>query len=243
MNTYVYGIVRAAHPLDGDLPGGVGDPPAKVRLLSEGALAAVVSEAPEGLRAKRRDLLAHQSVVAALTAAGPVLPMRFGSVSPDDDAVRTVLAERRDHFAERLSALEGRVEFNVKAAHREEEVLRGILARDPEVRELNERTRGSGSQEERLRLGELVAAAVQRQEVADAELVRRSLAPVAEAENPGPERSDFLCNYSFLVDSAAAGDFQAAAARLAKEHPHLELTVHGPLPPYSFVEPGTRAAA
>lgn len=58
MGTYVYGIVRASHsPLPQDLEG-IGEPPRPVRVMRQGELAAIVSDAPEELRPKRRDLLA-----------------------------------------------------------------------------------------------------------------------------------------------------------------------------------------
>ncbi|MFB7114843.1 GvpL/GvpF family gas vesicle protein, partial [Streptomyces sp. NPDC056291] len=91
MSTYVYGITAATHPSLPEGMGGVGDPPREIRILKAGELAAVVSDAPEGLRPKRRDLLAHQSVLSEAGAGGCVLPMRFGSVSPDDDTVTGVL--------------------------------------------------------------------------------------------------------------------------------------------------------
>jgi hypothetical protein len=94
VSTYVYGITAASHPGLPEGMGGVGDPPLPVRVLREGELAALVSDAPEGLRPKRRELLAHQNVLSEIGADGCVLPMRFGSVAPDDEAVTGVLAER-----------------------------------------------------------------------------------------------------------------------------------------------------
>ncbi len=82
MSTYVYGITAASHPPLPEGMGGVGDPARPVRVLTEGELAAVVSDAPRGLRPKRRELLAHQNVLAEIGAGGCVLPMRFGSVAP-----------------------------------------------------------------------------------------------------------------------------------------------------------------
>ena len=70
MSTYVYGIAASSHPSLPEGMGGVGDPPREVRILREGDLAAVVSEAPEGLRPKRKDLLAHQNVLSEAGAAG-----------------------------------------------------------------------------------------------------------------------------------------------------------------------------
>ncbi|MFF7144416.1 MULTISPECIES: GvpL/GvpF family gas vesicle protein [Streptomyces] len=240
MSTYVYGVAAASHP---SLPkglGGVGEPPCPVRILREGELAAIVSDAPEGLRPKRRDLLAHQSVLGEAGAGGAVLPMRFGSVAPDDDAVTRVLAERADHYRERLSALGGRIEYNVKASHDQEAVLHRVMAEEPETRALAEANRraGGGSYDERLRLGQVIAEAVQSREAEDAAELQRLLEPAAEAVSTGPESGGWLANLSFLVPRDSAEEFLAAVEEIRKTHPHLELRVNGPLPPYSFVEPG-----
>jgi len=175
VSTYVYAISASSHPALPEGMDGVGEPPMPVRVLKEGDLAAMVSDAPEGLRPKRRDLLAHQNVLAEAGAAGCVLPMRFGSVAPDDATVTGVLAERADHYQERLRALDGKVEYNVKASHVEEAVLHRVMAESPELRALAESNRrsGGGSYEDKIRLGEMVAAAVKAKEAEDAAEVQR----------------------------------------------------------------------
>ncbi|MEU0206759.1 GvpL/GvpF family gas vesicle protein [Streptomyces canus] len=240
MSTYVYGITAASHPALPEGLGGVGDPALPVRVLQEGELAAIVSDAPEGLRPKRRDLLAHQNVLSEAGAGGCILPMRFGSVAPDDGTVTGVLAERQEHYKERLRTLDGKVEYNVKATHDEEAVLHRVMSDNPEVRAVAEANRraGGGSYDERLRLGEMVVAAVKAREAEDAGEVQRALEPVAEAISVGPESSGWLANVSFLVERDAAASFLEAVDQLRKAHPHLDLRVNGPLPPYSFVDPG-----
>ncbi|AEY92726.1 gas vesicle synthesis protein [Streptomyces hygroscopicus subsp. jinggangensis 5008] len=245
MSTYVYGITARSHPALPEGMTGVGEPPLPVRVLTAGDLAAVVSDAPEGLRPKRRDLLAHQNVLAEAGAAGCVLPMRFGSVSPDDDTVTSVLTERAEHYLERLRELDGKVEYNVKATHIEEAVLHRVMAENAEVRALAEANRraGGGSYDDRIRLGEMVAGAVKAKEAEDAAEVQRLLQPGAAAVSVGPESTGWLLNVSFLVSRESAEDFLAAVERVRKSHAHLELRVNGPLPPYSFVEPGPTAPA
>ncbi|WNM33535.1 GvpL/GvpF family gas vesicle protein [Streptomyces sp. Li-HN-5-11] len=240
MSTYVYGITAASHPALPEGMGGVGDPPRQVRILKAGDLAAVVSDAPEGLRPKRKDLLAHQNVLSEAGAAACVLPMRFGSVAPDDDTVTSVLAERAEHYKERLGALEGKVEYNVKGSHVEEAVLHRVMAENPEIRARAEANRqaGGGSYDDKVRLGEMVAAAVQAREAEDAAEVLRALQPAAAAVSEGPESTGWLANVSFLVARETAQEFLAAVEEARKNLPHLELRVNGPLPPYSFVEPG-----
>ncbi|KFG72747.1 GvpL/GvpF family gas vesicle protein [Streptomyces mutabilis] len=240
MSTYVYGITAVSHPSLPEGLTGVGDPPGRVRVLKAGELAAVVSDAPEGLRPKRRELLAHQTVLSEVGAAGCVLPMRFGSVAPDDDAVTSVLAERAEHYRERLGALDGRVEYNIKANHVEEAVLHHVMAESPEIRALAEanRQQGGGSYENKIQLGEMVAAAVKDKEAQDATALERALEPAADAVSTGPDSTGWLANVSFLVNREAAEEFLAAVERARRDMPHLEVRVNGPLPPYSFVEPG-----
>ncbi|MEW2403148.1 GvpL/GvpF family gas vesicle protein [Streptomyces sp. NPDC046862] len=240
MSTYVYGIAASSHPALPEDMGGVGDPARPVRVLKEGGLAAIVSDAPEGLRPKRKDLLAHQNVLSEAGAGGAVLPMRFGSVAPDDAAVTGVLAERAEHYQERLLALDGRVEYNIKASHNEEAVLHRVMSQNPDLRAAAEANRqaGGGSYDQRLQLGEMVAAAVQGLEAEDAAQVQQVLEPAAEAVSAGPESTGWLANVSFLVDHGAADSFLAAVEEVRKSHPHLDVRVNGPLPPYSFVEPG-----
>ncbi|MFJ6664717.1 GvpL/GvpF family gas vesicle protein [Streptomyces sp. NPDC091383] len=240
MSTYVYGITARSHP---DLPEGmtgVGQPPLPVRLLTEGELTALVSDAPESLRPKRRDLLAHQNVLAEAGAGGCVLPMRFGNVAPDDDTVTQVLGERADHYRERLAALDGKVEYNVKANHVEDAVLHLVMAEQPDLRALADANRksGGGSYDDKIRLGEMVAAAVKARETEDAAEVRGLLEPTAAAVSAGPESTGWLLNHSFLVARDTAEEFLAVIEQIRADQPHLELRVNGPLPPYSFVEPG-----
>jgi hypothetical protein len=240
VSTYVYGITAGSHPSLPEGLTGVGNPPSAVRVLREGDLAAIVSDAPEDLRPKRRELLAHQNVLSEAGAEGCVLPMRFGSVAPDDSAVTGVLAERAEHYQERLRALDDRVEYNIKANHVEEAVLHHVMAENPEIRALAESNRqsGGGSYEDKIRLGEMVAAAVKDKESEDGTALERALEPAADAVSVGPESTGWLANVSFLVKRETAEEFLAAVERARREMPHLEVRVNGPLPPYSFVEPG-----
>ncbi|KUF14481.1 MULTISPECIES: GvpL/GvpF family gas vesicle protein [Streptomyces] len=240
MTTYIYGIAAATHPALPEGMGGIGEPARKVRVVRQGDLAALVSDSPEDLRPKRRDLLAHQSVLDEAGAAGAVLPMRFGSLADDDGAVVAVLTELADHYEERLRALDGRAEYNVKAAHDEQAVLHQVLAENPELRAMVESNRraGGGNYEQKLHLGEQVTNAVRAREVSDGVEVRRALEPCAEAVSEGPEGTGWLANVSFLVRRETADGFVAAVEELRKNQPHLELRVHGPLPPYSFVDMG-----
>ena len=134
-----------------------------LRAVRHEGLVAVVSDAPESLRPKRRDLVEHEAVIGRCSAAGTVLPMRFGMVAPDDEAVQTELDRGRGVMRELLSRLDGHVELNVKGAHAEEALLADLL-QNAELRARNEalRAAGGGGHQDKVAFGEQVAAAVER---------------------------------------------------------------------------------
>ncbi|MFD4021024.1 GvpL/GvpF family gas vesicle protein [Streptomyces sindenensis] len=236
MPTYIYAITGADHPLPLGGLHGVGDPPAELRTLRTDLLAAVVSEAPDGLRAKRRDVMAHQNVLEALMAGGATLPMRFGLVGPGDDEVVAALDREADAYRERLAQLDGRVEYNLKAGRDEDDLLREIMTESDEIRQLNERTRARGSHDDRVALGELVAREVTARGQREAEDVAARLADAAtHSSHAEPAPQQFL-NLSFLVPRAETDAFVAAVRREAEERGDAySFTLTGPLPPYSFV--------
>ncbi|MFG2826847.1 GvpL/GvpF family gas vesicle protein [Streptomyces sp. NPDC048434] len=233
---YVYGIVRAGHPLPPDL-GGVGEPPGVVEHIAEGRLAAVVSQAPPQLRARRRDLMAHQELLLALAEDGPVLPMRFGMVASDHTVVRRQLSDAEERHLASLDDLAGRVEINVKAMPADDS-LAALVQGDATIRGLREAVRRRPSYEANMRLGEAVATALSRRAAEAGHDIVRELTPRARAVAAGPEVSGCQVNMSFLVDRSDSADFTAEAERLARHHrDRVALRVAGPLPCYSFLEP------
>ncbi|MFE1174892.1 GvpL/GvpF family gas vesicle protein [Streptomyces sp. NPDC058773] len=237
MSVYVYSIVATSHPQNLEGVHGVGNPPADLRTVQSHELSAVVSDAPEELRPKRRDLGAHQAVQERLMADGTVLPLQFGFTTTDDEAVRAVLKERADEFAERLEALEGCTEYHLKAAQDEDALLRQILTDSDQARELNEQIRsGDAAPELPLALGEMVAQEVQARQEQLAGGVLDALRGFAQEESlSAPTGNDFL-SVSFLVDEDNEKSFLDAERDLAKElGEDFDLRLLGPLPPYSFV--------
>lgn len=236
MPTYIYAITDAGHPLPLNGLHGVGDPPSPLRTLRSGRLAAVVSDAPPGLRAKRRDVMAHQSVLETLMAGGATLPMRFGLVGPGDGEVTAALDREADAYQERLAELDGRVEYNLKAGRDEEDLLREIMTESDEIRQLNERTRTEGSHDDRVALGELVAREVTARGLREAEDVAVRLADAADRTSHAEPAPQQFLNLSFLVPRAETDAFVAAVRREAEQRGDAySFTLTGPLPPYSFV--------
>jgi hypothetical protein len=237
MSTYVYGFTRSSHPFHIDGMTGVGAEAPTLRVLRHDDLAAVVSDAPEALRARRRDLERHHRILEALGTGGTVLPMRFGVVAPDDVAIESELQVEANHYRSLLTRLAGKMEINVKAAHRQDAVLRALLLEDESLRERNNalRGRGGGSYADRVSFGEQLAAAVEDRRRRDAERVLERLEAHACETRLGAEAGGFV-NASFLIEVAVREAFEVSFAKLQREMSAIaDVRVFGPLPPYSFV--------
>ncbi|MFD9220553.1 GvpL/GvpF family gas vesicle protein [Streptomyces sp. NPDC060064] len=231
---YVYAIIRTGKPLPTDASG-VGSPPASLRVVRQGPVTAVVSDAPPQLRARRRDLLAHQDLLMRLADGGPVLPMRFGMVAPDEETVRKQLAVAETRHIAALEHVDGGVEVNIKALSAENG-LAALVAEDRNIRRLREDVRRRPGYDATLRLGEAVAVALSRRAAEAGQRLVRELTPMARAAAAGPEVQGCALNVSFLVNRSDSDDFRKTAERFGDAHrERVELRIAGPLPCYSFV--------
>ncbi|MFD8423842.1 GvpL/GvpF family gas vesicle protein [Streptomyces sp. NPDC059466] len=231
---YVYAITAAGRPLPTDARG-VGNPAAYLRTIRQGGIAAVVSDAPANLRARRRDLLAHQELLLRLSDRGPVLPMRFGMVAPDEETVRGQLAARETDHMTVLEHLTDAVEVNVKAFPAQN-ALASLVAEDKTVRRLRDEARRRPGYEANVRLGAAVSTALQSRAAEAGRRVLRELTPEARGTAPGPDVQGCVLNVSFLVGRGKSDEFMSAAEKFAKLHrERVELRLAGPLPCYSFV--------
>ena len=90
---------------------------------------------------------------------------------------------------------------------------------------------------ERIRLGELVANAVEARRTADAAAILDGLRTLADSYVPGdPLHEQMVVNAAFLVRRDKLAEFDAGVERVSAERAdrmHFKLT--GPLPPFSFV--------
>ncbi|MFI1357300.1 GvpL/GvpF family gas vesicle protein [Streptomyces sp. NPDC020898] len=238
MALYVYGITGKDHPHRLDGLTGVGSHPSPVRTVTAGPLSAVVSDVSEEIRPKRRDLQAHQGVLESLMADAVVLPLQFGYLASDEQAVQQALEENTDHYIATLARIDGCAEYHVRASQADEdELLRQVLRDSPEARELNERIRaGAKDPQLPLALGELVARAVQERQEAVAAGLAHTLIPYGREHATHPPAGPDFLNLSLLVPHDRTREFLAAQADLARQtEDGVDFRLTGPLPPYSFV--------
>lgn len=248
--TWVYAITPVT---DADVTGaleGIGG--GRVREVVAGELAAAASSVdaaayserefqrrladPAELEALAR---AHHRVIGALAAAGPVLPLRLGTVYRADDRARAMLAQRREELTRTLRWLAGRAEYGVKVW-----VSPGAAAVTAEPAVAPEPGRGRGAAYLARRRDELAARDQDWQRAteagADIHELLSELAWAARRHQPqqgageAGQRDVMVLNGAYLVADPAG--FAAAARAAADARPGIRLEVTGPWPPYSFAD-------
>jgi len=231
---YVFGIVdagtRLPTPLDIPLAKGL-------RLVEHESVGAVVSTPPDDRPlGKGSDLLDHDRLLSDLVASGTsVLPMRFGTVLPDDETVVSqLLVARHDELYRQLADIRGTVQYTVKARYEQEPVLREIVANNPRIAALRER--GAASFDEQVQLGESVVRALADLRASDGPALLKELGDAhtrREYELAEPEE---VLRASYLVPAAEADVFEQRVERAGERRAgRIRIRLVGPSPAYDFV--------
>ena len=243
--TYIYCVARA-HPFENDASPfatvGIGGHD-RVRILTYDDLAAVVSDAcQDQYDISRENLLAHQRVITQAMTRSDVLPVAFGTVAESDQQVQEQLLKREaDALHQALDSVGGRIELDLSVLWNEERLFAEIVAENDDIRALRDSLAGQSPEAthyERIQLGEMIAAAIQRKSEAEAASLLDALEPLAVETRVNDNLSDMmLLNAAFLVDKSQEQAFDARVQALGEAQTGRQIFRYlGPLPPYTFVD-------
>lgn len=238
---YVYGIFSGDIEVDSDVTG-VGDPPARIKVVRDDDLAAVISRVDLDQQiGTPEDLRAHKRILDSSVAEVPVLPMRFGAVLSDEDAVATeLLRANHDEFAAALRELDGRVQYVVKGRYVETAILAEVLSENPEAQQLRQEIKGSdpaATRDARIRLGEIISEAIEVKREDDTRLLTERMAEhcVASAVR-APSHEQDAVHVAFLLERGREADLEQVVDGLAADWDgRVKLRVLGPMAAYDFV--------
>ena len=236
---YVYGVMAAGERPSLSHEGVAGSGVATVEHAGLAALTSPVQ--PDALTAAAA-VRAHWSVLQEASDAATVLPVRFGTVVESESVLRDRLLEpNAERLMDVLDQLMGRVQLTVKGDYDERALLREVVAGSPRIAALRDRLRelpSAAAYYERIRLGELVAEAVERRREADTAHAVSALEPHAVAirvEEASSQPSAY--SLSCLVERSKAQAFDKQVGALAEESAgRIAIRYLGPMPPYSFAE-------
>lgn len=239
---YLYGILPGDVELTSEVRG-VGKPPGKVRLVRSEDLATLVSEVdvskPLGTP---EDCLAHEEIVDSTATGSPVLPIRFGAVLTNENAVvDELLKPHRDEFVKALQELEGRIQYVVRGRYVERFILTEILSENRKAAKLREQIHGTdpdATRGLRIRLGEIINNALEAKRQADTRrLLSRMAGHCVSSSVRKPTHELDAAYIAFLVDTSKADELQHTVRDLRKEwQGRVELRVRGPMAPWDFAD-------
>jgi hypothetical protein len=237
----MYCIIRCPEPRQFTTRG-IGERGDVVHTVSFMSLAAVVSDSPViEYDSSRRNMMAHTLVLEEVMREFTILPVRFGTVAPGVEAIQEkVLKRRYGELNGLLNEMEGRVELGLKAFWYEEVIFHEVVEENPAIRSLRDSLMGRTAEEtyyDRIRLGEMVEAAMAKKRDEDAEKILARLRPLVYQTRANKVITDrMVVNAAFLVEEGRGLEFDQAIQQLdAEMGRRLIFKYVGPVPPYNFV--------
>jgi hypothetical protein len=209
------------------------DHPTTARLVTWQDLAVVVSEAGTP------DAVAHLELLSGLVTTGPVVPLRFGTTTDGEDAVRTdVLAARAEELRGHLRHLTGLVELHAYLRFDEDEALQAVFY------EHQAAWPGTGGLDlaTRIRLGEQVAQHLVTWRRARSDALLAPVSAVAREHVVLPDREHTEERRAFLIPREEIDTARAAVTAL-RQVAAVEADCVGPLPAYHFLDETPRGEA
>jgi len=236
---YVYGIVPADVQPEEDATGIHDDP---IEIVTHGDIAALVSEIdPDQRLGTPADLQAHARILDGTSHVAPVLPLRFGAVLSDRDAViNELLAEHEDEFTSALDQLEGFAQYMVKGRYVEETIIREIVDDSPKATSLLESIRDQPeelSRDDRMALGEIIGHALEAKRDADTRITLDALSPLTDTVTVRePTHDEDAVQIAILLEVDRQGELEQTVGDLAARwDDRVTLRILGPMAPYDFV--------
>jgi len=238
---YLYAIIACAEPREFTTRG-IGERGDVVHTVNYRRLAAVVSDSPNiEYENSRRNMMAHTLVLEDVMEQFDLLPVRFGTIALDADAIKTrLLAPRYQEFTELLEQMRDRIELGLKAFWYDGAALAEVVRDNETIRRMRDALNGRSPAEtyyERIRLGEEVENALAQKRTRDEETILSRIRPLVHKTRTNKIVSDrMVVNAAFLVDRRNGPQVDDAVRRLDAElNDRLMFKYVGPVPPYNFV--------
>ncbi len=238
---YLYAIIACPEPREFKTRG-IGERGDVVHTINCRRLAAAVSNSPiVEYENSRRNMMAHTMVLEEIMTECDILPVRFGTVATNADAIENhLLAPRYEEFTGMLADMHGRIELGLKAFWHEGAAFEEVVRENENVRKLRASLQGRSLEEtyyERIRLGEEVEKSMNQIRARDEEMILSRLKPFSHKTKTNKIISDrMVFNAAFLVDRENGAAMDEAVKRLDEEFSdRLMFKYVGPVPPYNFV--------
>jgi hypothetical protein len=215
---------------------------ARVYTISNGRVAAVVSDVTDGkIRPERRHLAAQQEVFKGLLAESDLLPMSFGIIAQGPQAIKQILTRNQEALLRQLQRVAGKVEMGLRVCWDVPNIFEYFVNTHAELRLARDRFLGpqrQPSREDQIEVGRLFERLLSEDREAYTGAVEDILfRHCAEIKRNRCRQEREIMNLACLVGRQAQGEFEKgvfAAANLFDNH--FAFDYSGPWAPHNFMD-------
>ncbi len=234
---YVYCVIGTGEARNFG-PLGIGGRGDAVSTIAYQDLSAVVSTvAMSKYEVGQQTMLAHERVVEKVMADHTVLPMRFYTIAPNAEEIRSLLRTRYAEFKRLLRELDNKVELGIKALWKNMDQVLSELVQTHAITQVSEREPNPQSGNAPAGLDKHLRLALDEKRARTSEALLAPLRPSTfDVRLNRTYGDDMIMNAAFLVDRFREREFDARMEQLSAQYADtIEFKYVGPVPPYSFV--------
>lgn len=219
--------------------GGRGDPVTTIAYKDLGVVASSVPMTKYVV--SKETMLSHEKVIEAVMKEHTLLPVRFYTVAPNAEEIRSLLRRRYLEFKKLLRELDNKVELGLKALWRDmNTIFQEIVKENREIRALSAKVTDCSAKEageDKGALDEMLKMALEQKKAKEREAMLQPLRQLSsDSCLNATYGDDMLMNAAFLVDRAWEKEFDSEVEKLVAQYgDRIEFKYVGPAPPYSFV--------
>lgn len=236
---YIYCIIGSSQP-QAFGPFGIGGRNDELYTISCNDIAAVVSNSPiKNYSLSHENLVAHEKAIEEVMKGHTVLPVRFCTIAGDDEKIKEILEKARDKIRGLLKAMSGKKELGLKAVFKDV-VYQDILEKYAEIKSLKEKIAAlpfAQTHSQRMEIGRMVEAALQKEREHRKEDILNALSPLATEVKINRNYGELMIlSAAFLVEDNKETSFDQRVDQLGAKHgDKIKFKYVGTLPPFNFV--------
>lgn len=234
---YLYAITMDSEGLGQD---SIGIGKSSVYTIQEGRLGALVSDVPNRqIRPERRNLAAHRDVLCFAMEKTSALPLAFGIIANDRNAVRRSLINNKQALTSQLVHVAGKVEMGLKVALDVPNLFEYFISANEKLRTARDRLFGkhsTPSREDMIGLGQMFSGVLEEERERVADLVVNTLKTHCfDLKVNKCRKENELVNLACLIGRDEEENFENAVFDVARLFDNeFAFDYSGPWPLHSF---------
>lgn len=237
---YIYCII-ASNKAQSFGPLGVGGRGDELYTVCFNDITAVVSNSPIiSYPISRENMIPHEKAIEEVMKAYTVLPVRFCTITEDEEKVKKILEREHDRFADLLKNMEGKKELGLKAVFKEDVIYKEILEKYQDIRLLKEKIANVPPEKtyyQRMEIGKLVEQALgEEKEICKKDILDTLSCLAADVKINNTYGELMVINAAFLVEKQKESEFDHKIEELGEKYKDkIKFKYTGTLPPFNFV--------